>query len=85
VQFYNGLPVYANDALRAKRTASNKGGPWHCAAHPCDVTYEMGMCPQTEALVSRNITVGVGARFSDRDCDDVATAVAKVAGAFVGA
>jgi 8-amino-3,8-dideoxy-alpha-D-manno-octulosonate transaminase len=85
VQFYDGMPVYANPAVLAQRTASGKGGPWHCAEHPCRVTYEMGMCPRTEALVARNVTVGVGARFSPADCDDVATAVEKVATALIGA
>lgn len=84
VQFYDGKPVYANPAVLARRTASNKGGPWHCAEHPCQVTYAMGMCPQTEALVARNVTVGVGAQYTAADCDDVAAAVRKVAAALVG-
>ncbi len=85
VQFYDGKPVYANEALLARRTASNKGGPWHCAEHPCRVTYAMGMCPRTEALVARNVTLGVGAQYSETDCDDVATAVRKVATALISA
>jgi hypothetical protein len=71
--------VYANPAILAKRTATNKGGPWHCAEHPTDVTYEMGICPKTEELVARAFTMGVGAAFTPSDCEDVATAVAKVA------
>lgn len=84
VQFYDGKPVYANEAVLAKRTASNKGGPWNCAEHPCLVDYRMGMCPRTEDLVARNVTLGVGARYGERDCDDVADAVAKVAAALLG-
>lgn len=83
VQFYDGKPVYANEALLARRTASNKGGPWHCAEHPCHVTYAMGMCPRTEALVARNVTVGVGGQYREDDCVDVARAVRKVAAALV--
>jgi 8-amino-3,8-dideoxy-alpha-D-manno-octulosonate transaminase len=79
VQMYNGEPVYATPSILAKRTATNKGGPWHCTEHPTDVTYEMGMCPRTEELVARSLTVGVGPAFSPSDCEDVATAVAKVA------
>lgn len=85
VQFYDGKPVYANEALLARRTASNKGGPWHCAEHPCHVSYAMGMCAETEALVARNVTVGVGAQYSEDDCADVAAAVRKVAQALVPA
>ncbi len=79
VQFYNGEPVYLTPSVIAKRTPTNKGGPWHCAEHPTDVRYEKGLCPRTEELVARNLTVGVGAAFSPADCEDVATAVAKVA------
>ncbi len=78
-QMYEGRPVYANPAILAKRTASGKGGPWNCAEHPTSVTYEMGMCPETEELVARSFIVGVGPSFTPSDCEDVATAVDKVA------
>ena len=78
-QMYEGKPVYSNPAILAKRTASGKGGPWNCTEHPTSVTYEMGMCPKTEELVARSFVVGVGVAFSPSDCEDVATAVAKVA------
>ena len=79
VQFYNGEPVYMTPHILAKRTASNKGGPWNCAEHPTDVEYRRGLCPRSEELVARNITLGVGAAYSPADCEDVATAIAKVA------
>jgi 8-amino-3,8-dideoxy-alpha-D-manno-octulosonate transaminase len=79
VQMYGGLPVYATPSILRQRTASMKGGPWHCAEHPPRVSYAMGMCPRTEALVARSFTVGVGAQWSVQDCDDVAAAVVKVA------
>jgi 8-amino-3,8-dideoxy-alpha-D-manno-octulosonate transaminase len=77
-QMYEGRPVYANPAILAKRTATGKGGPWNCAEHPTSVSYAVGMCPVTEELVARSFVVGVGASFSPEDCEDVATAVAKV-------
>jgi 8-amino-3,8-dideoxy-alpha-D-manno-octulosonate transaminase len=79
VQFYNGEPVYMTPHILAKRTASNKGGPWHCVEHPTDVEYHRGLCPRSEELVARNITLGVGAADTPDDCEDVATAIAKVA------
>ena len=79
VQMYNGEPVYMTPSILAKRTATNKGGPWHCAEHPTDVVYEKGICPKTEALVSRALTVGVGPAYEASDCEDVATAIRKVA------
>ena len=78
-QMYGGRPVYLNAAVLARRTAAGKGGPWACAEHPTDRTYSEGLCPRTEALVARSIIVPVGVDYSDRDCDDVAAAVRKVA------
>jgi 8-amino-3,8-dideoxy-alpha-D-manno-octulosonate transaminase len=78
-QMYEGLPVYATPAILERRTASGKGGPWNCAEHPTDVVYELGMCPQTEDLVGRSVTVGVGAAFDQDDCDFVAAGIVKVA------
>ncbi|MGH7856108.1 MAG: DegT/DnrJ/EryC1/StrS family aminotransferase, partial [Candidatus Binatia bacterium] len=82
-QLYGGNPVYANPSILGQRTATNKGGPWHCAEHPTEVDYRIGMCPFTEELVARSFTVGVGAAYSPSDCEDVATAIAKVAAALV--
>lgn len=79
VQMYAGQPVYATPSILHKRTASGKGGPWNCAEHPCQVDYRMGMCPTAEDLAARAFTVGVGGAYDERDCDDIATAVAKVA------
>jgi 8-amino-3,8-dideoxy-alpha-D-manno-octulosonate transaminase len=83
-QMYEGAPVYANEALRARRSASTHGGPWHCAEHPTAVDYEPGTCPRTEDLVARSITVAIGPWWSADDCDDVARAVTKVAHALLG-
>jgi 8-amino-3,8-dideoxy-alpha-D-manno-octulosonate transaminase len=78
-QIYDGKPVYSAPSILEKRTASEKGGPWNCAEHPTSVEYRMGMCPRTEGLVSRSVTVGVGTAYTDKDCEDVAEAVLKVA------
>jgi 8-amino-3,8-dideoxy-alpha-D-manno-octulosonate transaminase len=78
-RMYGGQPVYATPAILERRTASGKGGPWHCAEHPCAVEYRTGMCPQTEDLAARAVTVGVGVAYDQRDCADAAAAIAKVA------
>jgi 8-amino-3,8-dideoxy-alpha-D-manno-octulosonate transaminase len=78
-QMYGGRPVYLNAAVLARRTASGKGGPWNCAEHPTDRTYGEGLCPRTEALVARSVIIPLGVKYTDRDCDDVAAAVRKVA------
>ena len=78
-RMYGGQPVYATPAVLARQTASGKGGPWHCAEHPCQVDYAMGMCPRTEDLAARAVTVGVGVAYAEDDCEAAATAIAKVA------
>jgi 8-amino-3,8-dideoxy-alpha-D-manno-octulosonate transaminase len=78
-QMYGGRPVYLSPAVLDRRTASGKGGPWACAEHPTDRIYGTGLCPRTEALVGRSVIVPLGVGYTDRDCDDVAAAVRKVA------
>ena len=78
-QMYRGLPVYLNAAVLARRTASEMGGPWACAEHPTDRTYGPGLCPRSEALAARSVIVPIGVGYGEQDCDDVATAVRKVA------
>jgi 8-amino-3,8-dideoxy-alpha-D-manno-octulosonate transaminase len=78
-QMYRGLPVYLNAAVLARRTASEKGGPWACAEHPTDRTYGPGLCPRTEALAARSVIVPIGVGYRKTDCDDIANAVRKVA------
>ena len=83
-RMYGGRPVYATPAILERRTASGKGGPWNCAEHPAQVEYRMGMCPRTEDLAARALTLPVGAAFTEEDCADVAAAVAKVAAHVLG-
>ena len=78
-RFYGGQPVYMTPSILEKRTVTNKGGPWHCAEHPTDITYFPGLCPKTEDLASRNVIVPIGAGYTPSDCDEIAEAVTKVA------
>ena len=80
-QMYRGRPVYLNAAVLARRTASDKGGPWACAEHPTERTYDPGLCPRTEELVARSVIVPIGIGYDERACHDVASAVRKVAAA----
>lgn len=83
-QVYGGLPVYATPSIRDKRTASMKGCPWHCAAHPTEVAYPPGLCPRSEDLVARVVRLPVSPVFTADDCADVAAAVRKVAASVLG-
>ena len=83
-QMYRGKPVYSNPAILERRTATMKGGPWHCTEHPTATEYHMGLCPQTEDLAARSLIVPIGPRWSPSDCAQVADAVFKVASHVLG-
>ena len=70
-QMYRGRPVYLNPAVLARRTATGH--------YPTDREYGPGLCPRTEALVGRSVIVPVGVAYSEADCDQVGTAVRKLA------
>ena len=76
---YGGRPVYANPAVLNRKTAWSKGCPFNCAEHPTDRTYHMGMCPRSEDLLGRSLSIGVGPKMTDADADDIVIAVRKVA------
>ena len=61
--------MYWNPAVLARRTATGMG-EW---------VAERGMLPRTEELVSRNVILPIGVRYSEQDCDEIAAAVRKVA------
>ena len=76
---YGGRPVYQNRAVLERRTAWSTGCPFNCAEHPTDRTYHLGMCPQSEDLLARSLSIQLGALMTDEDADDVVRAVRKVA------
>ena len=78
-QMYAGKPVYMNPAVLARRTAWSVGCPFNCAEHPTDRTYHPGLCPRSEDLLARSMSIAVGPRMNDQDIDDVIRAVRKVA------
>jgi 8-amino-3,8-dideoxy-alpha-D-manno-octulosonate transaminase len=76
---YGGRPVYQNPAVLNRRTAWSKGCPFNCAEHPTERRYYMGMCPRSEDLLARSLSIGLGALMTEQDADDVVRAVRKVA------
>lgn len=76
---YGGRPVYANPAVLNQSTAWSTGCPFRCAEHPTDRRYFMGLCPRSEQLLGRSLSIGVGPLMTDEDSDDIVSAVRKVA------
>jgi dTDP-4-amino-4,6-dideoxygalactose transaminase len=83
-QLYGGRVVYANPAIIERRTPWATGCPFNCKLHPSDRRYFPGLCPTSEELLDRSLAIAVGPAYSDRDVDDVVTAVRKVGAAFLG-
>jgi 8-amino-3,8-dideoxy-alpha-D-manno-octulosonate transaminase len=83
-QVYGGKPVYANPALLEQRTVSSTGRPFtdplYLERGPA-MEYRLGMCPRSEDLLKRSVSVGVNAAYSDQDVADVIAAIRKVVGA----
>jgi 8-amino-3,8-dideoxy-alpha-D-manno-octulosonate transaminase len=83
-QFYSGQPVYLNPAVLNQATPVDWGCPFQCPSYPTDVKYYEGLCPRSEDLLGRHVAVGIGPAWSEADCDDVVTAVRKVASHLIG-
>ncbi|MBV7336240.1 DegT/DnrJ/EryC1/StrS family aminotransferase [Chloroflexi bacterium TSY] len=76
---YGGLPVYAAPQI-LNQWMVTAGCPFHCPSYfPEPIQYEMGMCPRSEDLLARGISISVGPMYSEEDLDDLIMGVQKVA------
>ena len=75
---YIGKPIFLYDSLRTKQVYGNSHFPWSLQDPAHAVRYEEGECPNTEKVLSEMITLPLHEKFTDRDIDDVAAAMAKV-------
>ncbi|MCQ6562147.1 DegT/DnrJ/EryC1/StrS family aminotransferase [Paenibacillus mendelii] len=72
--------IYKNwTYVMEKRGASVHDNPWNCASYKGNVEYSADMCPTTINLLSRAIAIGLHQNMTEEDCDDVITAIRKVA------
>jgi 8-amino-3,8-dideoxy-alpha-D-manno-octulosonate transaminase len=76
---YGGRPVYANPAVLAQRTPWDRGAPFRSTEFPTDRKYHWGLCPRSEAILQRSMTIGLGPLVTDEDENDIVRAVRKVA------
>jgi len=76
---YGGRPVYANPAVLAQRTAWERGAPFRSLEFPTDRRYHPGLCPRSEDLLQRSLSVQIGPQLDGQDVDDIVHAVRKVA------
>jgi 8-amino-3,8-dideoxy-alpha-D-manno-octulosonate transaminase len=79
---YGGEPVYAQDQILHRR-ASWGDDPQRPLVPVGEgygpaITYEMGMCPRTEAMLKRSFGVGINPAYAEQDVDDIIAAFTKV-------
>jgi dTDP-4-amino-4,6-dideoxygalactose transaminase len=77
---YIGRPLYLSPVLREKRTYGSSHCPYDCSRGR-DIEYREGYCPEAEAILRRLILVAWNENYSEKDVDDIAEALAKVAAA----
>lgn len=76
---YTGDPIYVcMRALADGRTFGSSGLPL-TLPNAVPPVYAPGLCPRTEALLGRLLTLSINERFEETDIEDMALAVEKVA------
>lgn len=76
---YGGKPVYAAPQILNQWTITD-GCPFNCSTYFAEpIKYSMGMCPRSEDLLSRAVSVSVGPFYEEEDLDDLIVGVQKVA------
>jgi len=77
--------IYAYwDHFLEKKGVTPQGCPFNCPAFPCHQEYSKDMCPQTLDLLGRAVSLGIPDHMSEREGDERAAAIAKVARAYYG-
>ena len=80
---YGGRTVYMNPAVLGQKTPWKNGAPFRSATHPTDRRYYEGLCPRSEDLLARSMSIALGARMTAGDVEDVVMAARKVAAALL--
>jgi 8-amino-3,8-dideoxy-alpha-D-manno-octulosonate transaminase len=76
---YGGQPVYVAPQILNQWTLT-RGCPFDCPSYfPEPIRYEMGLCPRSEDLLARGVSISIGPFYEEVDLDDIIVAVQKVA------
>jgi dTDP-4-amino-4,6-dideoxygalactose transaminase len=77
-----GKPLYLFESLSEQITYGSSHYPFASLYASRQVEYGPGLCPKAEAAMAQLRTLSIHERFSDRDVQDVARAIQKVAQAY---
>jgi dTDP-4-amino-4,6-dideoxygalactose transaminase len=79
---YIGEPIYIRHrALREKKTYGTSGCPFTCKFTSREYEYKKGDCPNAEKVLSQMVTLGINENYTEKDIEDMAAGVKKVASA----
>jgi 8-amino-3,8-dideoxy-alpha-D-manno-octulosonate transaminase len=82
--FDKGIPdrhvYYHWDYIMERRTPDAYGSPWTDRERPCQVDYRPGMCPRTDDLLARTVSIPFTQVMSDVHVDSCIAAVRQVVG-----
>ena len=77
---YIGKPIFlCSEAISEQRTFGNSSHPWDHPNARKGISYTEGLCPNTEDLLNRMITLPMTEWYNEEDIRDIATALRKVA------
>lgn len=77
---YIGKPIFlCSQAISEQRTFGNSSHPWDHPNARKGIRYTEGLCPRTEDLLNRMVTLPLAEWYGEEDIQDIATALRKVA------
>jgi len=79
---YIGRPIYMTQMLREKKAYGASRCPWECHAAGRSIEYREDDCPNTLEILRRIIIIPCNENYTDRDTNDIADALEKVAACF---
>ena len=76
---YIGQPIYMCQILQDKATYGKSQCPFSCPHYGKELTYKAEDCPNTLEILRRLLIAPCNELFTEKDVDDIATAITKVA------
>jgi len=79
---YIGQPIYMCHIMQEKNTYGKSQCPFSCPMYGKEIEYRAEDCPNTLEILRRLLVGSMNEKFTQRDVDDYAAAIAKVAEAY---
>ena len=77
---YIGKPIFlCSEAIAEQRTFGGTSHPWDHPNARKGIRYTEGLCPKTEDILDRMVTLSMSEWYGEEDIQDMATALRKVA------